>query len=329
MKFRNFIGIDVSKETLDICMLQGASVKEERIKNSTKEIKKFFRQIEGIIPETLICMEHTGIYNNLLLDYFQKQKFNIWVESARQIKLSLGTVRGKSDKLDAKRIAYYCCRNQDAAKLWNPSREIVQKLKMLLKTRERLTKVKNQLSVAVKECKKFINRETYKLNETLHKKPLQEIQKAIKKVDEEIKTLIGADQHLSHLYKLVKSVEGIGSIVATNIIVKTNEFKTYTDPRKFACHAGVAPFEHTSGKSIRGRSKVSHMADKSLKKLLHLAAMSVIKKGELAEFYNRKIQDGKNKMSVINAVRNKIIARVFAVVKRQSPYVKFNDFALA
>jgi transposase len=328
MKFKTFIGIDVSKETLDICILQGAIVKEERIKNSGKEIKKFFRQIQGIVDETLICMEHTGIYNNLLLDYFQRQKMNVWVESARQIKLSLGTLRGKSDRLDAKRIAYYCCRNQDVAKLWNPTREVILKLKMLLKTRDRLTKVKNQLSTAVKESRRFIDKKTYKLNEALHKKPLLEIQKAIKNVDEELKMLIGADQHISHLYKLVKSVEGIGSIVATNIIVKTNEFKNYTDPRKFACHAGVAPFEHTSGKSIRGKSKVSHMADKSLKKLLHLAAMSVIKKGELAEFYNRKIQSGKNKMSVINAVRNKIIARVFAVVKRNSPYMKFNNFVL-
>jgi transposase len=326
MKFKNFIGIDVSKETLDICILQEGVIQEERIGNSAKEIRKFFQKVTG--AETLICMEHTGIYNNLLLNHFNKQKYNVWVESARQIKLSLGTVRGKSDKLDAKRIAYYCFRNHDVAKLWEPKREVIQSLKMLLKTRSRLTKVKSQLSVAMKESKRFISKEIYKINETLHKKPLVEIQKALKNVDEQIKRLIYEDQHLARLLKLVKSVEGIGDVVAVNILVKTNEFKDYNDPRKFACHAGVAPFEHSSGKSIRGKTKVSHMADKSLKKLLHLSAMSVIKKGELAEFYNRKVANGKNKMSVINAVRNKLIARIFAVVKRQTPYLKFNNFAL-
>src|SRR5690606_36505633 len=96
------------------------------------------------------------------------------------------------------------------------------------------------------------------------------------------------------------------------------------------CQAGVAPFEHSSGKSIRGKTRVSHMADKSIKTLFHLAAMAVLnrKSSELKDYYERKIAAGKNKMSVLNAIRNKIIQRIFAVVQRGAPYQKFNKMVL-
>ena len=102
---------------------------------------------------------------------------------------------------------------------------------------------------------------------------------------------------------------------------KTNEFKTITDPRKLACYAGVAPFKNTSGISVFGRNRVSNLADKSLKKLLHLGAMSAIRlDNDLAIYFKRKVAQGKNKMSVLNAVRNKIIHIVFALIKNQNLY---------
>jgi hypothetical protein len=62
---------------------------------------------------------------------------------------------------------------------------------------------------------------------------------------------------------------------------------------------------HSSGSSIRGKTRVDHHARKSLKTLLHLAAMSALQvKGELQDYYQRKVNEGKNKMLVINALRN-------------------------
>ena len=76
------------------------------------------------------------------------------------------------------------------------------------------------------------------------------------------------------------------------------------------------PTQHSPGISIRGKTHVSHLANKQMKKLLHMAAMSsVATKGELADYYQRKVAQGKAKMAVLNAVRNKIIHRVFACVR--------------
>ncbi|MBK7572487.1 MAG: IS110 family transposase [Bacteroidetes bacterium] len=92
--------------------------------------------------------------------------------------------------------------------------------------------------------------------------------------------------------------------------------------RKFACHAGVAPFEYTSGSSARGKTRISHLADKELKLFCtwHISAIS--RPGEFREYFVRKVKEGKNKMLVINAIRNKLIHRVFACVRDQRKYFK-------
>ncbi|MBC3795365.1 IS110 family transposase [Spirosoma utsteinense] len=124
------------------------------------------------------------------------------------------------------------------------------------------------------------------------------------------------------------SVPGIGTATATEIVIATNEMKAITDPKKMACHAGVAPFNYQSGSSVRGRPGVSQHARKRLKSLFHLGAMSAIRmKGELQDYYQPvrrcgKVKEGKNKMLVLNAVRNKLIHRVYAVVERGEKYDK-------
>jgi transposase len=80
---------------------------------------------------------------------------------------------------------------------------------------------------------------------------------------------------------------------------------------------------YQSGNSIKGKTRVSHMANKKLKTNLHLAALNAIKLDpELKAYYNRKVLDGKSKMSVINAVRFKLLARVGSAVKNDGEYVK-------
>lgn len=335
MKISNILGVDVSKDHLDICWLKsdGCIVLETKIKNSLTEIRKFIKLIEkegANFSETLFCMEHTGIYNNLLLNALHKKAYHVWLESARQIILSGGMQRGKNDKVDAYRIAYYALRNSDKIRLWKPKREELQKLDALLKNRKRMLKVKNQLAVSLRESKRFISKEIATLNERVNRKALNAIKSSIEMIESEIKTLLSSDSVLKTQSSLAKSIPGVGDIIAATVIVKTNEFINYNDGRKFACQAGVAPFDHSSGSSIRGRTRVSHMADKSLKTLLHLAAMAAIKKqGEIKNYYERKVAEGKNKMSILNAIRNKIIQRIFAVVNRGTPYSNFNNLVFA
>jgi transposase len=329
-EFRNFVGIDVSKLTLDAVFIFDKEMNKavhHQFSNDEKGIKKLIgvlKKQKGVdVDNTLVCMENTGIYGKRLsLILFEMQWF-VWVETPVAIFRSMGLQRGKNDKVDAKRIALYAMKNQEQAKAWEAPRKEIAALRQLLNTREALIKAFKGLSVSIKEYKETGNKELSEMMKVSTSNTIKGIKKDIQKIEESIDEIIKNDPSLSNLYKLTTSIPGIGKITSTELICYTNEFKNYTDAKKLACYCGVVPFEHSSGTSVRGRTRVSHMANKPLKTKLHLCAIVAMQHDpELKNYYQRKVKEGKNKMSVINAIRNKLVHRVTAVIKRQTPFVK-------
>ncbi len=325
--YQYFVGVDVSKDTLDYAVVHnGLHVLYLQTENSTVGIKSFIKAIRKLgvsdLKETVFCMEHTGIYCNYLLSSLTCLQINIWLESPVQIKRSLGIQRGKNDKVDAKRIAIYAYKNRETVKLWQPARKELQQLKHLGGVRKRVLKAIRILTSTLSD-RAFYDKELMQLTKANTKESLAALKGDLARVDKAIAEIIKNDERLNHLFKLVASVKGIGNVTATQIIVATNEFTNIKDAKKFACYCGVAPFEHQSGTSVRGKTRVSKMADMDMKKSLHMAALSAIHYGsDLKDFFNRKVAEGKNKMSVINAVRNKLILRVFACVRDNRVYSK-------
>lgn len=332
MQVKHFIGIDVSKDTLDFSVvIDGKSIRHYRIKNNTREIKstttKIFKVFAATVDDSIFCMEHTGLYNLPLVKWLQGQQAKIWLESGVHIRKTLGLVRGKNDKVDSSRIAMYAFTNRHRIKLWKAPRKIIEKLAILLSQRSRLIKVKKQLDTANKEQKQFVEKDIMRSVNKYTSKTINTINNQIGAIEKEILELIKEDVKLNRLFNIITSVNGIGLITAAYILVTTNEFISINNPKKYACYSGVAPFEHTSGTSVRGKNRVSQMANKTIKMLLHLAALSTIRiQGELQDYYNRKVAEGKNKMSVINAIRNKLILRIFACVKEDREYEKIYDY---
>ena len=328
MEFKHYVGVDVSKSTLDFAVcLDGKIVSRHHGENTKKGIVQVIKEMRKLpafgLTSSVFCMEYTGIYNNHLIDYLLSSKSSIWMEPALRIKQSQGMSRGKTDAIDAGRIAEYAYTFRSKMRLWMPAREEVKKLRLLITMRDRLVNSIKELSVPVKENAGFTTTEFKHLEEGLMRKSITTMEKALESVEKQIDQLIQKDAQLKEMFDLMKSITGVGPVVSMNMIVITDEFKKFETPDQFSCYSGVAPFDHSSGSSIRGRSRVSHLANKKIKTLLHLAAMAAINaKGELRDYYQRKIAAGKNKMSVINAIRNKIIHRIFAVIKRGTPYQK-------
>lgn len=335
MKFKYFIGLDVSKKTLDFCLLEaGKTLLHQQTENSSKGIQLFIEQskkrFDLKLEESLFCMEHTGIYNYPVLDFLSEKQAAIWLESALHIKHSSGLQRGKSDKVDAERIAFYAYRNQDNVKLWQPTRQVIKELKTLTALRTRLINAKKQLKSSWQEGEGFLDKVLQKKVQQCCQQSLKAIDQDLAEVDKQLDQLIASDEELSRLFNLIISVEGIGVVTAREVLITTNEFKDFSEAKKYACYAGVAPFQHSSGTSIRGKARVSHLANKTVKTLLHMSALSAIRNcEELREYYQRKVAEGKNKMSVINAVRNKLILRIFAVVRKNQKYEKSYVYQLA
>lgn len=325
--YQYFVGIDVSKKTLDCAVIRSGQQEFYcKIKNSVPGIKSFFKELKKVgvqdLREVVFCMEHTGIYCSHLLSLLTDCQYDIWLESPLQIKRSLGIQRGKNDKVDAKRIASYAYKNRDDIKIWKAPRKELLQLRHLTNIRNRLLKTIGTLSKELGD-KSFYSSHLIKITKDNTKASIKALKEDLIRVNDAISEIITNDERLNHLFKLVSSVHGIGDVTTTQIIIATNEFKNISDAKKFACYCGVAPFEHSSGTSIRGKTRVSKMANMDLKKCLHMAALSAIHySSELQDFFNRKVAEGKNKMSIINAVRNKLILRVFACVRDDRPYSK-------
>lgn len=322
-----FIGVDVSKKKLDFCvMFHSKVVHEEVTANHPCAIMSLLHHLEedyGIdSSQLLVCAEHTGQYTFPLACACKAMECKLWLENPAQIKYSSGVQRGKNDKVDAKRIAIYAARFQDKVQYYERPTEDIERLKQLESERTLyvtdLAKYKGQL----KDQKDYMPKALYEGKMKRLVVLMEVLEKAIKAITDEMQEIISSCAVLKSQMQLLMSIDGVGPVVATNMIITTEAFTRFDDPRKFNCYAGVAPFSYSSGSSQHSRAKVSHRADKTIKRLLHLAAVAVTHKsgGELKDYYQRKVAEGKNKMSVINALRAKIVARMFAVIKRNERY---------
>ena len=316
-----FIGIDVSKHTLDICVLS-QTTESSVIKNTKIAIIKFFKNfLKDTSFSYYVCCENTGKYSWVLTEILAQMHCNLYVTNPLHLKRSLGLARGKNDKIDAIRIAWFIKKNYEELAVFIPKRKELELLQILVSERKSRVEQRKALLTKNKELLILSNKQISLTITKQNNKLIKEFSCQIKIFESQIRTLIKNDQVLQKLDRQLRSVPGIGEILCWNLLVKTNEFKTITDPRKLACYAGVAPFANTSGISVFGRNRVSNLADKSLKKLLHLGAMSAIRlQNDLAVYFKRKVAQGKNKMSVLNAVRNKIIHIVYALIKNQNLY---------
>lgn len=155
------------------------------------------------------------------------------------------------------------------------------------------------------------------------KATLSALDKDLKSVETKIIEVVNEDENLKRLFVIITSVVGVGFVTAINLLVYTGGFTQLRDARKLACYCGVAPFEYASGSSIRGKTKVHFMANKKLKCNLHMASLTAAKPDlDLKAYYERKAGEGKNKMSVLNAVKCMLLARVVAARNKGEKYVQ-------
>ncbi len=240
----------------------------------------------------------------------------------------MGMARGKDDKKDATKIAQYAYRLRDEIQPTKLCSEDESKLKRLLSLRERLSKQRAGFKASLKEQKRVLPRKDFEFLFLTQEKMIKYLSKQIDEIEKEMLGVVKKNKEMLNNYELLKTIKGVGSITALFMIAYTANFTRFKDARKFSSYCGIAPFNNLSGTSIRGKSRVSNLANKKIKSLLDLCAKSSIQfNPEMKQYYDRRLALGKNKMSTINIIRNKIVARMFAIVKRNQPYVDLMKYA--
>jgi len=309
----------MSKSWFDYYLLnnQFEVVLKGRIDNNVEVIQRFIEEVLELdlvdsIEKILLVVEHTGLYVNHLV--------RKWISNGGQIclvhasKVSEGLIGStsfeeKTDDLDAYRIAEYAIRFADKLKLHQMSKDS---------------------EVPLKEIKAFESKENSDMLDDFQNEPLRLMKISVKNIDKKIKSIVNKDANLKQLYKLICSVHGVGPITAIEILISTNGFTDFSpsQAKSFSRFCGVVPLPKSSGKFKR-KPKITKKANAKMKSLLTTCALSLINtNSDLGRYYNRLRAKGKKHRVVLNAVRNKLILRIFAVVRNQTMYERNYDVCL-
>jgi transposase len=334
MKFSLIMGVDMSKNWFHYCVKNQRFeiLLEGEIVNQPKAIKKFIGELKkslnlSDLSDLFLCLEHTGIYVKPLVNTWSESGGKLSIIDAVKVTKSLtgrSTYQEKTDHLDARRLAEYGLRFSDKLVTYKPRKAILDLIQSLQRQRSRLLKAKESLSKPAQESKGFDNEDISSQLNTMQAGTLEAIKKDLKQIDKLFFNLINEDVDLKKKYELMCSVEGIGPVIAREILLVTEGFTKFTpnQAKQFARYCGIVPLKKGSGVQVRKHDKIGTRGNRKVKQLLTMGVVSLLKgKGELKDYYNRKIGEGKKTFSVINAMRNKIILRVFAVVRNERKYV--------
>jgi len=321
-----FAGIDISKQWIDVVVVaDNQSSHHQQFDNGKTGYKKMLHwlwQFNKNRQEWLICMEHTGIYALPLWYFLSEQNLTYCVVPGSIITSGLEIRRGKNDKIDAGDIARFTMRYASELKPHCLPTTVLQKLKMLFAYRERLVKVNVLIKVPAGEAKAFASKESKEVRMD-SSSLVQIIEARIKRVEKLILEVINSDEQTAQCYQLIVSVPGFGLVTACYLLIITQCFTVLNKSRELSNYGGMAPHPHQSGKSIRGKTRVSPIANRKLKTLLSRGAGSLLQYNKLMQLYaERMIARGKHENLVRNNIKNKMLHTVCAVVKRGTPYTE-------
>lgn len=331
MEKDHYIGVDISKRTIDIAIYVKSQAKKgtfphETFSNSEegfKDMKKWLRKQHVVLSKSLFCMEATGNYTYELCLFLEQLGVAYSIQSPLHLKRSFGLTHGKNDKVDASRIAYYAYLHREDIKLSKLASDSVRKLKALIVERKSLV-------VEIARCKaqlKEVGEHAPSTGTVKRTEALQEfLESQVESIEEEMAQTIESDEQMKTNYNLLLSVDGIGIVNAINTIIATHNFEMFDNARQYASYIGVAPFEHTSGTSVRGKTHVEPGAKMLKADLTGAVRICINHDKEIRKYYDRKMAEGKAFGIVANAIKFKLLLRMFAVIKRGTPFVRKPDF---
>jgi len=309
-------GIDLSKEKFNVNFIDSkGTINEMEVKNKYSIICEFLSKLN---KDVTLCIEHTGIYGDLLVFLANSFEITICAIPGYEIKHSMGIQKGKSDPIDAARIREYGERFTDRLTPASYAEEDMHELRELHTLRELLVKHRKALLTHQKEKGRLPFKSiAAQINAT---QMLEEQNTRINDIENQIQELINANPEYSKNSQIVRSVKGIGPVTTNELIIKTHNFQKINTARRASSFAGICPFPNSSGKMVK-KAKISSLGDRSLKTLLYLCATSAITHNkDMKQYYQRKTAEGKPSYVALNNVANKLLRTIYAIIESGQRY---------
>ena len=311
-----FVGIDVSKDKLDVCVLGPNGVLDSFVVKSNKAgYTQLLARVNKRGESALFCMEATGSYHYgvgfYLLDNYQ----HVSVENPATVKyygLSISALQ-KTDKADAKLLARYA--KERRPEPWKLSEPKIRELLFLSKRMDDLNKLTNQESNRLE-------------NESLPALVVRGIKKNIKSFAAELKVLLDEIQKilsecevLKKTYELLVSIPGVGLRAAVGFMASFPDLSQFSTAEDLASACGLNPRLRRSGSSVNGQTRISKRGSAHMRKLFYLPALVAVRHNPAVKpFYEKLVAKGKPKKSALIACERKLLMICYGVVKSGKPF---------
>jgi transposase len=321
-----FVGLDIAADSF-VASVYEAPGKPVTTKEAVENNLDGFSALISWLKEqgidnsnSIICMEATGVYSELIAHYLLSCSFKVCVEPPLKVKRAFDPVGHKTDPVDSRQIAEYAYRFKDELKFWQPKHEIVEKIKQLLTAREQFTKQSVAMQNSIKAYERHVIKVPLIIN--AHRETLKELKKHISNIDKELDKLVRQNPTIFKISNQLKSIPGVGLLLAAELIVTTNAFSDISNYKTLSAFLGICPYQHSSGTSVYKRARIRNFGPSYARKLLMLAARSVVAAHNktFIKYYERKLAEGKAKRLVLNNISNKIIKIACSLVKNNMQY---------
>ena len=313
-----WIGLDVSKETLDACLLRpnGKST-HKQFANDASGHAKLLRWVQHAAPDAIahFCLEATGAYSQAVALFLAEANQRVSVVNPARIRFfGLAQAQGnKTDKADAALIARFC--RQEVPEVWRVAATEVQLLMALMRrlhaVQELLVQEKNRLSVPSQPAPVIESIEN----------SIAYLEAEIKRLQQQIRDHINGHPTLKRDSKLLQSIPGIGELTSWDLLAELPDVSQFDSAQSVAAYAGLSPREHRSGTSVRKHTRLSKQGNTRLRKAMYFPAVTGITWNPLVKaHYERMLAAGKPRMVALAACMRKMLMIVYGVLKHQKPF---------
>ena len=323
-----FVGIDIASATFTSSIGKMAEkwqivVKPAKFANEFDSFPQYLKWLQdhGVWPNnSVICMEATGVYCEVLAHFLLANQYQVTIEPPLKVKRAFHPEGHKSDPVDSCQIGEYAFRFWDELTLWTPRKEILEQIKTLLTTREQFVVEKTGHQNALLALKRKAIRTS--VAELMHEKAISELKEHIHQIEDEIRRLIDQDPDFRKTVDLLKSIPGVGLLLAAHMLVLFKSSPNQFSPKSLAAFIGICPFEDSSGSSVWHSPTSRHYGPSGLRKLLFLASLSISNHNlQFRSYFLRKVLEGKPKQLVINNIANKLLKIMVAILRTNTEFI--------
>jgi transposase len=325
-KVKFSVGIDISAEFFTITILSFTLqmvAQAEFFMNDEgyQQFHLWLKKNKVTRQNCYLIMESTGVYPEHLCLFLHNNGYSFSVACPLKVKRAFGIKINMNDWIASKHIAEYGIRFSDQLIQWQPPDKIFEQVKLLLSFREQLVRNNTAYKNRVHAIKRKIVQSESIIEDT--KIQIEITQSTIKKVEKEIIALLKSEQNIGSLYLRIKSVPGVGMLLAAELLVLTNGFTKTVNHKEIAGYLGICPAKKQSGKNIHRKAKSTGRGPGRIRKLVYLAAGTLSSNNKsFREYSQRKQLAGKVPMLILNNIANKMIKIICGVAKSGKPFIK-------